>query len=194
MNTQEFEKNYWRYYLMLETKFAQTLQYVTLSSDNFDTYSNEYAHLIQTVGAELDAFFKVYCGFAPLEYKNISDYAAVILQDWSDIKKQIVKADDISLQPFENWDERCAKQSLFWWEVFDTIKHSRVVNEKVASLKNTIYILAALYMLEMKFFKKLADMNGDVDILQDGSNVFLLDNWTTRYLSSKGAVLQIRNN
>ena len=88
MNTQEFEKNYWRYYLMLETKFAQTLQYVTLSSDNFDTYSNEYAHLIQTVGAELDAFFKVYCGFAPLDYKNISDYAAVILQDWSDIKNK----------------------------------------------------------------------------------------------------------
>lgn len=191
MNTQEFEKNYWRYYLMLEAKFVHTLQYVTLSNDNFDTYSNEYAHLIQTVGAELDAFFKVYCGFAPKALKNISDYAAFILQDWPGIKKQVVKADEISLQPFENWEEHRAKQSLFWWEAFDTIKHSRVANEDVASMKNTINILAALYMLEMKFFKKLADMNDTIDIMQDGSKVFLLDNWTTRYLSSEGAVFQI---
>ena len=54
----ELSRNYWRYYLLLEDKFLQTLHYVELTEDNFFTYSIEYAYLIQSIGSELDSFFQ----------------------------------------------------------------------------------------------------------------------------------------
>lgn len=33
-----------------------------------------YALLLQSIGAELDNFFKVYCGFAAEDRKNMNDY------------------------------------------------------------------------------------------------------------------------
>lgn len=53
MNRTEFMQNYWRYYLMLEKKFVNTLTYVELSAQNYDTYSDEFAHLLQAIVAEL---------------------------------------------------------------------------------------------------------------------------------------------
>ena len=41
---------------MLEKKLMTTFNYVGLSTSNFSTFSNEYALLIQSIGAELDSF------------------------------------------------------------------------------------------------------------------------------------------
>ena len=60
MNRQDFHINYWEYYLMLERKVIDTLNYVELCEDNFSTYSNQFASLIQSIGSELDEFFKIY--------------------------------------------------------------------------------------------------------------------------------------
>lgn len=54
MTTQDFLQDYWKYYIMLEEKFLRTLTYVELSKSNYSTYSMEYAHIIQSVGAELE--------------------------------------------------------------------------------------------------------------------------------------------
>lgn len=51
------------YYLMLEKKFINTTMYVEVSTLNYSTFSNEYASLLQLIGAELDSFFKAYCGY-----------------------------------------------------------------------------------------------------------------------------------
>lgn len=63
MTRQELMQEYWRYYLMLEKKFIHTFSYVELAEGNYNTYSNEYALLLQSIGAELYSFFKVYCCF-----------------------------------------------------------------------------------------------------------------------------------
>ena len=63
-DTKRILKHYWRYYLVLEEKFKNTLNYIELDWQNAVTFSNEYALLLQSIGAELDNFFKVYCGFA----------------------------------------------------------------------------------------------------------------------------------
>ena len=72
MNREDFLRDCWAYYMMLEEKFINTLDFVALSTDNEAAYSNEYAGLIQMIGAEMDSFFKEYCGFAPTDNKNIS--------------------------------------------------------------------------------------------------------------------------
>ena len=56
MRRQDFLNNFGGYYLMLEKKLMTTFNYVELSTSNFSTFSNEYALLIQSIGAELDSF------------------------------------------------------------------------------------------------------------------------------------------
>jgi hypothetical protein len=64
MTRKDFLQRYWSYYLILEEKFRITLNYVELDERNAFSFSNEYALLLQSIGAELDNFFKVYCGFS----------------------------------------------------------------------------------------------------------------------------------
>ena len=192
MNRETFLRDYWAYYLMLEEKFIHTTSYVTLAEDNYGTYSNEYAALMQMIGGELDSFFKVYCGYAPTDFKKISDYYTYLMQDYPDVLNQKinVRSADIVFQPFAGWDGTRAKQSLPWWMAFDNIKHSRAVNKRDANQKNTLYLLGALYLLEMKYLKDITEKSGGRDIPDKESNLFILDGWETKYSSMRGVVFR----
>ena len=76
---------------MLEKQFVNTLQYVDLDNNNFTTFSNQYANLLQAIGSELDSFFKVYCSYNPDDYKFITDYANFVLSDFPSIVTQEVE-------------------------------------------------------------------------------------------------------
>ena len=184
INRKEFLQNHWMYYLMLERKFLATIPYVSISSDNFSAYSDEYASLLQLIGAELDNFFKVYCGFNLDEIKNISHYARYILTEYPEIKQQDIELFDVDImiRPFEHWDSECAKQSLPWWEAFDNIKHNRVGTKKDASLKNTLDILGALYLLEIKYLRKISAEHNEADRPSKESELFSLKDWEYQYI------------
>ncbi len=48
MNRKELSQNHWKYYLMLEKRFVESIEFVELHErDNFDAFSNGYALLIQ---------------------------------------------------------------------------------------------------------------------------------------------------
>ena len=192
MDRETFMRDYWAYYLMLEEKFIHTTNYVTLSTDNDNAYSNEYAALMQMIGGELDSFFKVYCGYAPTDFKKINDYYTYLMQDYPDVLNQKinVRSADIVFQPFAGWDGTRAKQSLPWWMAFDNIKHSRAVNKRDANQKNTLYLLGALYLLEMKYLKDITEKSGGRDIPDKESNLFILDGWETKYSSMSGVVFR----
>lgn len=101
MTRKEFLQHYWCYYLVLEEKFRNTLNYVELDQDNERTFSNEYALLLQAIGAELDNFFKVYCRFSPDDRKTIKDYCPFVLNRYrlyvqvELIKRELKINDDI---------------------------------------------------------------------------------------------------
>ena len=61
MNRKELSQNHWKYYLMLEKRFVESIEFVELHEDNFDAFSNGYALLIQAIEAELDTVFKELC-------------------------------------------------------------------------------------------------------------------------------------
>ncbi len=69
MDRYNFIHDYWRYYKTLEKRLVDTISYVEIHYDNFNAFSNEYALLIQAAGAELDNFFKVFCGYELSERK-----------------------------------------------------------------------------------------------------------------------------
>lgn len=177
---------------MLERKFLATIPYVNISPDNFSTYSDEYASLLQLVGAELDSFFKVYCDFNPEEFKNITHYASYVLTDYPEIKQQDIELIDIDIviRPFENWNLECSKQSLSWWEAFDNIKHNRIGNKTDASLKNTLDILSALYLLEIKYLHKISMEHHEPDVPNKESELFLLKDWEFQYISGEEAFIK----
>lgn len=86
MNRKELSQNHWKYYLMLEKRFVESIEFVELHEDNFDAFSNGYALLIQAIGAELDTVFKEFCGFNTTDRKTVADYAQYILTNTPDIK------------------------------------------------------------------------------------------------------------
>ena len=106
MNRKELSQNHWKYYLMLEKRFVESIEFVELHEDNFDAFSNGYALLIQAIGAELDTVFKEFCGFNTTDRKTVADYAQYILTNTPDIKNQKISVQeyDIEIQPFMNWD------------------------------------------------------------------------------------------
>ena len=117
MTRKEFLQHYWRYYLVLEEKFKNTLNYIELDWQNAGTFSNEYALLLQSIGAELDNFFKVYCGFAAEDRKNMNDYCTFVLNDYSDIvnQKVLIPERDMEFQPYQGWNTANPAQSLTFW-------------------------------------------------------------------------------
>jgi hypothetical protein len=187
-----FLRKYWSYYLILEGKFVHASNYVQIHVDNFNAFSNEFASLQYTIGAELDSFFKVYCGYAPTELAPITDYADKILNGrYNDIVDQelYLREYDIMMKPFEGWDANKAKQSLSWWLAYDNIKHSRYDNLKDAKLKNVLNMLGGLYILEKKYLKELADKTNDVDCPNHESKLFEMQNWITRNVPLDGGIM-----
>lgn len=179
MTRKEFLQHYWCYYLVLEEKFKNTLNYVELNWQNAATFSNEYALLLQSIGAELDNFFKLYCGFASEDRKNIKDYCTFVLNDYSDIvnRKVLIPERNMGFWPYQGWNAENPAQSL----TFCKIKHSRYANIQVANQKNVLYALGALYLLEMKYLSKIATSN-EPDVPNKKSELFELDNWTYRFI------------
>lgn len=187
MTRHEFLQSYWSYYLMLEHKFNQTMHYVELHNDNHSAFSNEYASLLQSIGAELDAFFKVYCGFEPNARKSIDCYAECILGGYPEITAQgiIVNCNGSEITPFDGWSIAQAAQSLPWWTAFNNIKHSRADHKADASQLNVLNMLGALFLIEMKYLNKITEGTSEFDIPNEQSTLFRLKNWTYRYIAMK---------
>ena len=190
-------KKYWRYYLILESEFIKSADFVEIHKNNFNTFSIRYAFLIQSVGAELDILFKELCQFKTSDRKTITDYAKEILsKDKFNIKNLVIEVMkyDIKLQPFKNWEEKRASQSLNWWEAFTSIKHNRYENIKKANLENVLNILGALFLIEHMLLKKVKEKE-DLDIFDDPSKVFdLPKGWTNFVNARNGLFLKICEN
>lgn len=182
MTRKEFLQHYWQYYLVLEEKFRNTLNYVELDDRNGSSFSNEYALLLQSIGAELDNFFKVYCGYLSSERRTINDYYTFVLSDYPDIVNQKVQIPerDIELQPYQGWNASQPSQSLIFWDSFCKIKHGRYANIEEANQKNVLNALAALYLLEMRYLSKI--VQNEPDVPDRKSDLFELDNWRYRYI------------
>jgi len=167
---------------MLENRFAESIEYVELHMDNYSTYSNGYALLIQAIGAELDTVFKEFCNFNTSDRKTITDYAQYILRSNPDIidRKILLQEYDIEIQPFKNWNVNQPGQTLQWWIAFTDIKHNRYDRLKQASQENVLNMLGALYLLEMMYLKKITENTSELDVFDESSKLFTLKNWSSK--------------
>lgn len=174
--------NYWKYYLMLENRLINTFQYVELNEKNYNTFSNEFSLLITAAGNELDIIFKILCNYDLDDNKNIKFYSKVIYDNYPQLLNDEVSINEtnIVIKPFENLDINSSKKSLFWWAIYDNLKHNRFSHIDEANLKNVLYILSGLFLLEMKLFKEISDIDSFKDIPDIESKLFSLKKWDFR--------------
>ena len=182
MDRTTFMNKYWRYYLLLEKKFTDTLNYVELAKENFSTYSVEYAHQLLAIGSELDTFFKIYCGFnLNGSGKTIVDYTRHIMSEYPKITEQEVGIynTDIVLTPYKEWISWNPQSGnlLSWWKAYNSVKHNRQENITKASMGNVITSLAALNLIEMKYLQAITKENQEPDEPESSSNLFSLTDW-----------------
>ena len=193
MNRLEMIQKYWRYYLLLEKRFLESLEYVELHTSNYESFSNGYALLIQATGAELDTIFKEFCEYGMEESKKITDYKQYILKNNQEIVTTKIEllGYDIEIGPFYNWNRNQAGKKLCWWTAFTSLKHNRFENLRHANQKNILNILGALYLVEMMLLKKITKDNEDLDVFDESSKLFKLKNWESKamMLSEVGLAL-----
>ena len=82
---------------MLEEKFVKTTKFVELDESNYNAFQNEYASLLQTIGSELDLFFKIFCGFDQSNRITINCYADNIFGNYNNITSQEIVVNKIKI-------------------------------------------------------------------------------------------------
>ena len=191
MTKDEFQRKYWRYYLILEEDFLKTIRFVELDINNFNTYSVEYTKQYQSICSEVDVICKSICKYIDNNStaNKFPQYVQTILNYSTDITKRIIKVDkneDILLQPFENLTIVDDYKPLDWWQSYNSIKHNRLHNYKMANLKNILNALGALYILESYFCEiivkdKNDNKNTDEKLIENipdiPSKIFEFSNW-----------------
>lgn len=183
MERSVFLNKYWRYYLLLESKLINTFRFVEPVEENYETFSNEFVLLIQSIGAELDLLFKQFCALKLEERHNINDYYDLTINKFPEIcESEIgVKEFRINLRPFFGWNREQPAQSLRWWYAYNCIKHNRIMSQHNANLENVLNILGALFLLEMKYIRIISDANNEPDVPDNMSKLFYIKGWESQW-------------
>lgn len=142
--------------------------------------------------------FKLYCDISSDEHSNINTYRQRILEVYPEIVNQKVKImnSNLEIYPFMIWntrnDETDNNNNESWWTGYNKIKHSRTSSYKEANLKNTLYALAALYLIEMKIMKNIMENSlveyGSPTVPDNPgheSEIFTLHNWEYRFVKKE---------
>lgn len=170
MTSSEFCEQYWAHYISLEKEFANTLHYVSLSTENYSTFSEAYVKLMLEIGSEIDVLLKIYCKMLQNNFtgESIGNYQTCIRTNKNDFIVQEVDVcnTDIILKPWENWGET-ERKNPYWWIAYNKIKHERTdigtINSitkayyKFANLENTLSALAGLYQVLIYAYYLLAN-------------------------------------
>lgn len=181
MTVSTFKKLYWKQFLMIEKEFRKAMQYVSLSTDNANTYSDFFVKLILQIGSEIDVIAKALCEeITPgSNADTINKYGHELLQIYPEIEFVTIKCNEITAVPWKDW----SIGSPTWWKVYNGIKHNRgnmetydgitKENFKFANLSNTINALSGLYLLEIYLYKHVTDANPHIDTPIPGSRLFV---------------------
>lgn len=213
----EFIQQYWKYYLMLESNFLDTEQYLAIDELNFQAFSNEYIKQYQTICSEIDVIAKSYCIELNSSFRGnqINAYCKCITDNNQDFinRKVKVRDKDIEIFPWKDWtyatemqdngDTKVVSNNPDWWRKYNKIKHNRTTinNEaklpyyKLANQKNVINSLAALFQLDLYYFRKLHQtyFATDADMPGPPSKLFEIENWGNSWIVLDGDLrLQIK--
>ena len=178
----QFKSNYWSYYLSLEERLSSLSKYIEFDVSLRNTYSQELFSLLQAVGSEVDVCGKsiaeyYYPDDDKLKDAHIGRWGFVVQTKLPSIMSQSV-TNPLGLRciPWANWRHEkttdkngkvtfklsANKSNPEWWRAYNATKHRRrsLVHPDDsaydrATLKNVLFGMAALYVLERSFLCSL---------------------------------------
>ncbi|SJZ95905.1 hypothetical protein SAMN02745174_02085 [Cetobacterium ceti] len=187
MTINEYCNNFWEYYEYLENDFLALKRYISISTDNYNIYSEEIHKQIMLVCSEFENISKVIQTFDsgdPESLKKITNFSQWAYQDYEDIHSIKIsikyRKDNIVLQPFLEWNSG-KYISLKWWRKYNLIKHNKVKNYKKGTFETLLLSLSALYFCQMFLAKLIGKKNNERDIPFKYSNLFSINDWKTKY-------------
>ena len=182
LSNDEFIKLYWKNYILIEREFIKTLEFVELSEDNANTYSNAYLKLMLELGSEIDVVMgtlvKLLCNRNGFGINNRINALKSSMEDFCTQQVIIEKTGKV-LVPWGECDE--SEKSPSWWKVYNKIKHERnhiftIDSEKKEAYKfaNQKYVIVAstaLYQLLINLYIQLDSNNKKIAPIP-GSKIF----------------------
>lgn len=175
LNRNEFLNTFWRYYEILESDFVNTIRYVSLCSENFNTYSIEYARLLQDICSEVEVLLKEICGIHNKIKYNYYTLISKLKESKPDLFNYTVslkKYFNHEIKPFECEEEKSVPN---WWTSHNNVKHYRKQSMIESTQQNVLYALAALFLLEEYLLNEIANRDNDIDIMDEESKIFQSD-------------------
>ncbi len=151
---------YWKYCLYIEHNLEVTSQYVEICENNYSTYSNEFAKIILLACSEIDVICKLLCKeidsgiLFDERNSNIRTYTSIILNRFPNIPDCELsnKLEHVMITPFTNWSNN-PYNTPEWWKDYQNIKHQRHQHFNKATLRNTLYSVAGLIILELYLYR-----------------------------------------
>lgn len=149
---------HWEYFRSIEADLDRTTRYVEFHSDNYRTYSNEFARLIMAASSEFDTIAKQICKIIDPHSQphNISQYYPIITgryPKFTQFEVQIPQY-DFNFKPWARWKN---DRSPDWWSKgYNKIKHDRDKHYHQANMFNAILsisglLVAILYHYDAKY-------------------------------------------
>ena len=179
-----------------------TERYLTIHESNFTGFSIEFIKQYQAICSEIDVVSKAYCKELDSEFKGnkIANYCECITNNVDDFTKRIIilSRHRLEIKPWDGWcyEYKIKKKgkkypfsnSLPWWKSYNNVKHNRAAktegrfNYEYANQKNVLYALAALFQLEMYYFRTLHKkyFSNDPDMPSE-STLFEIKDWGNRF-------------
>lgn len=181
----QLQGEFFHYYEQLANQFSNSERYIAFVRDNSNTYSAEYAQLLQAICGEIDVFAKAICLLFDSEFNvkkaNCQKWCIKLHGHFPEFESFEVRHVSYgTVKPWSNWDcewyvdEKGAnrtrlkkgKKTPAWWTAYNKVKHERaLLTEPMskhypgANLENVINALAALYSLGYLVEGKLTDGN-----------------------------------
>jgi hypothetical protein len=147
-------KVHWNYFLALEHDLELASRYVEFCSDNMQTYSVEFAHLLLAASSEVDVVAKLLCRRldATAPRTNIEQYRQVLTTHVADLPHMQVSVPryGLTLTPWVNW---VSSTKPDWWQSHNNVKHERNAFFQEATLKNALNAMAALLTLVFHYYR-----------------------------------------
>lgn len=195
MNTDDFEKTFWNYYLELELEYLEIEHLIPFDETNYNTFSYKYLDLLWAICSEIDVLFKEYIKM--MRYTTDPDdngnplYNIIQYEKFVDAKVPTFKTQEITcynpkfykkkIYPYSTWTNG---ESPKWWRVNNKIKRDKEQDfegkkaYKSANQINVLNALGGLFQLNLYIFENLEYENGKRLIVPlPESKLFKLEKW-----------------
>lgn len=139
------------YFNALEEDLLATARFVEFTPDNYKTYSVQFVRLLLAAGSEVDVTCKALIRtFDPkAKPENIGHYRKLLLNRFPEIAEDVISCPrfGLRLHPWKGWST--ARPS--WWDAYNSVKHDRIPNYKMANLENVLNATCGLGVLLQYF-------------------------------------------